>query len=48
MGDEVYRKKEAAARALRRQKEKARKSQKTLTLPPFKPLNINDLFDIPT
>ncbi len=36
MGDEQYRKKEAAARALRRQKGKRKKAQQELTLPLLK------------
>jgi hypothetical protein len=40
-------KKKAEARALRRQKEKARKAQEAITLPTLKSLNANELFDLP-
>ena len=46
LGEEEYKRREAEARALRRQKEKARKQQQAITLPPLKPLEINELFDI--
>ena len=47
LGDAEYRKKEAEARALRRQKEKARKAQEAITLPPLKLSGANELFDLP-
>jgi len=47
LGDDGYKKKEAEARALRRQKEKARKAQEAITLPPLKSLDINELFEMP-
>jgi hypothetical protein len=47
MGDAEYKKKEAEARALRRQKEKARKAQEAITLPPLKLSGANELFDLP-
>jgi hypothetical protein len=47
LGNDGYKKREAEARALRRKKEKERKAQQAITLPPLKPLNIPDLFDIP-
>ena len=40
-------KKEAEARALRRQKERARKAQEAITLPPLKLSGANELFDLP-
>jgi hypothetical protein len=48
LGNDGYKKREAEARALRRKKEKERKAQQAITLPPLKPLNIPDLFDTPT
>ncbi len=49
MGDAEYKKKEAEARALRRQKERARKAQleEAITLPPLKSSVPNELFDLP-
>ena len=47
LGNDGYKKREAEARALRRKKEKERKAQQAITLPPLKPLNIPDLFDTP-
>jgi hypothetical protein len=47
MGDAEYKKKEAEARALRRQKERARKAQEAITLPPLKLSVANELFDLP-
>ncbi len=43
LGNDGYKKREAKARALRRKKEKERKAQQAITLPPLKPLNIPDL-----
>ncbi len=48
MGDEEYKKKEAEARALRRKKAKAKQAEEAITLPPLKPLDINELFDTHT
>jgi hypothetical protein len=48
MGDEEYKKKEAEARALRRKKAKAKQVQEAITLPPLKPLDINELFETHT
>lgn len=47
IGDAEYRKREAEARALRRKKEKERKALEAITLPPIKPSNNNELFEIP-
>ena len=47
LGDDGYKKKEAEARALRRQKEKTRKAEQAKVLPPLKSLNISELFDMP-
>ena len=47
MGDAEYKKKEAEARALRRQKEKVKKAQEAITLPPLKLSGANELFDLP-
>ena len=47
LGDDGYKKKEAEARALRRQKEKTRKAEQAKVLPPLKSLNVSELFDMP-
>ena len=47
MGEAEYKKKEAEARALRRQKEKVKKAQEAITLPPLKLSGANELFDLP-
>jgi hypothetical protein len=47
MGDAEYKKEEVEARALRRQKERARKAQEAITLPPLKLSGANELFDLP-
>ncbi len=47
MGDAEYKNKEAEARAQRLQKERTRKTQEAITLPPLKVSVANQWFDLP-